>query len=219
VIRLLTQAAQQGLPVDATLKLGEKLELSPTFQAKLKALLGTVKKAPSAATLSVKPAPMMEDESTTTRLLRRSKEPLDGWRLRRAVAKHVAGELQNRAGDEGFSYNVFEVRSADVETVLGFVELYSGDGFDHDADAHALYWVHETDDEERLWLLAIDRVKGELTQVGGTISPNEIPSRLNEDDFADLFPHAGALDEVETQKFADILIGKARLLKVSEVLS
>src|SRR5688572_28064578 len=86
VIRLLTQAAQQGLPAATTMALAQKLELSPTFLAKLQALVNAIAKKMGGeqSVTAVSPVvaqPMTDEESTTTRMLRRSREPLDNWRL------------------------------------------------------------------------------------------------------------------------------------------
>jgi len=81
-------------------------------------------------------------KSTTTRMLRRSREPLDNWRC--AGRRSRAQRVPHRRGDEGFSHNVYEVRASHVETALDRMDALLWRGFDYDADTHSAVLDRET---------------------------------------------------------------------------
>lgn len=182
-IRMLVAAKQKGAEPKAIVAVGKEIELSQTSLAKLRALVGV------SVTEAAKP-----------KVERRKKaRALDRYRERRALERVITGK----------GFVAHPVSDDHSEAVLRLFGAYFDESFDVDTDECSLFIVRESD-EDRLSLYTVERHRELASRVSNGLLPAEIPTRVDAETFADVFPNAAPVDEIEADGFVRLIVRSAK---------
>lgn len=187
-MRMLLAAKDNGAEPRALVDIAKEIELSHTALAKLRALLGV----------------SQVDPKNPTGERRKKARPLDRFRERRALERLVQSEQKNKGG-----FVAHAVADDHVDDVLRLFGAYFEKSFDVDTDEAALFVLRDSDDD-KLWLCAIARHKELATRITPALSAADVPTRVDGETFADVFPNAAPIDELEVEGIVRLIVRGAK---------
>jgi hypothetical protein len=186
-LRQLLAAKDKGAQPREIVDIAKEIELSATSLARLRALLGV----------------SLVDEAPAPKERRKKARPLDRHRERRAMQRLIKSEGRSPAG-----FVAYPINDEHTDVVLRLFGAFFDRGFDLEDD-QALFVVRESDDD-KLWLCAIEREREAATRVSPVLAAGDIPTRVDEDTFASLFPSAPAIDEIETEGLMKLIVRSSK---------
>ncbi len=188
VLRMLLAAQKQGATANDVVAIAKDVGVGATSLARLKAQVGWTpdrRKAPRTGS----------DRRSRARILDRSREK----RAIRALLTTLGSEAD-------VVHSVYALAEEQVDAALQLFSAYGGNKLELDTDLHALFVLRVTENEEQLWLVAVERTRERALRVGSALVPTELAGHVDEQTFAEIFPKAPAIDAIDADEVLPLLV-------------
>jgi hypothetical protein len=190
VLRLLVAAKSQGVSPQDIISIAKDIGVGATNLARLKAQVGWT---PDRRKVNRSGS----DRRKRTRVLDRSKE--------KKAIRALLG-----TSDVRVSHTAYVLTDDPADEAVKLFSEYCGTKIEHESDTHVLFLVRETDADERLLLIEIDRSTGEASRLATPLIPSELASHIDEETFAELYPKAQPIDAIEADEVLPMLVQGAK---------